>query len=259
MSVPLLANIRALVSGGTGGLGSAIAGALAAAGADVAVCGRDLARGSRIAAKIKQDTHRPAWPIHLDLLQSGSADRAVSEAIEQMGGLDVVVNCAGEPIDGRLESVPAEAWRRSFEVKVFGAFDLVRAALPHLKRSSAAVIVTLSGTRARQPSPTAIVAGAMNAALENGMRALAGDLARYGIRVLTVSPGPFATPRLDAIVQSQSRETGQGPQEIRESQQQGIPLKRFGEPQEIGDLITYLVSTKASFMTGSTVGIDGGV
>src|SRR6185437_1527646 len=104
--------------------------------------------------------------------QEGAAEQAASAATRLLGGVDVLVNCAGEPVDGRFEGVPADSWRRSFEVKVFGAFDMIRAVLPQLKQYSNATIVTLSGVRGRAPRPGGIIAGAMNAALENGMKAL---------------------------------------------------------------------------------------
>lgn len=249
---------RAIVSGGAGGLGSSIAVALAKAEMDVVICGRDKARLTAASADIAKRSGRQISTVAVDFMQAGAADRAGREAVQLLGGVDVLVNCAGAPTDGRFETISADAWRSSFEVKVFGAFDMVRAVLPQLKQSPNAAIVTLSGIRGRAPMPASIIAGAMNAALENGMKALALDLARYRIRVLTVSPGPFDTDRLKDILAGQSKERGLSIEEMRRREVAAVPLGRFGESTEIGNLVAWLVSEQATYMTGSVVTIDGG-
>ncbi len=250
---------RAIVNGGSGGLGSAIALQLAKAGMDVVICGRNETRLKHAASDISKRTGRTVSIVLADLTQAGASERTGNEAIGFLGGVDVLVNCAGAPVDGRFELVSADAWRRSFEVKVFGAFDMIRSVLPHLKQSSNAVIVTLSGIRGRAPLPGSIIAGAMNAALENGMKALALDLAQHRIRVLTVSPGPFDTERLRNIFASHGAERNSPAEEIKQREAAAVPLGRFGSPAEIGSLVAWLVSEQAAYMTGAVVTIDGGV
>lgn len=249
---------RAIVTGGSGGLGASIALELVRAKMDVVICGRDGARLRATASDIEKRTGHTISTVVLDLMQEGAAEQAASAATRLLGGVDVLVNCAGEPVDGRFENVPADAWRRSFEVKVFGAFDMIRAVLPQLKRSSNATIITLSGVRGRAPRPGGIIAGAMNAALENGMKALALDLAQHRIRVLTVSPGPFDTNRLRNIFFRQGAEHNSSPEEVSQREAAAIPLGRFGDPTEIGGLVAWLVSERAAYMTGTVVTIDGG-
>lgn len=250
---------RAIVNGGSGGLGSAIALELAKAGMDVVICGRNETRLKAAASDIAKRTGRTISTVVTDLMQAGASERAGREATELLGGVDVLVNCAGAPADGRLEAVSADAWRRSFEVKVFSAFDMIRSVLPQLKQSPNAVIVTLSGIRGRAPLPGSIIAGAMNAALENGMKALALDLARHRIRVLTVSPGPFDTERLRNIFAGHSAEHNSSVDEIKQREAAAVPLGRFGDPAEIGNLVAWLASEQAAYMTGVVVTIDGGV
>jgi 3-oxoacyl-[acyl-carrier protein] reductase len=249
---------RVLVSGASGGLGSAIAFELARTGAALALCSRSVERNAALAERIRAQTARDAAAIALDLSAPQSAERAVEAAVHALGGLDGLIHCAGDPADGRLENVPPQAWRESFEVKVFGAFDLARAALPHLKKSGRGVIIALTGSRARAPMPEGIVSGAMNAALENGMKALALDLAEHGIRVLTVSPGPFDTARLRNAFDRRGAASRSDPERLAAEAKQRVPLRRFGEPLEVARLVAFLASSDAGFITGTTIGIDGG-
>lgn len=253
-----MGDMAALVTGGTGGLGAAIARELATAGVAVAVAGRDRTRLQEQAEQLRKTADVPCAGLELDLLKDGDAARVVNEAVAQLGHLEILVNCAGAPADGRLSDLSLADWQRSFNVKVFGAFELARAALPHLARSGAGTIVTLSGMRAHTPAPGAIIPGAMNAALENGMTALALEVASQGIRVLTVSPGPFMTARLGTIFERVAADSGMTAADVQSRQAGKVPIGRFGDPAEIGRLVRFLVSDEAGYLTGSVVTIDGG-
>jgi 3-oxoacyl-[acyl-carrier protein] reductase len=250
---------RALITGGSGGLGGAIAEELAREGAEVAICGRDRGRLEQVAATVSAASGgRVVRVVTLDLAETGAAERTVAAAAAELGGIDILVNGAGAPADGRLEDLPGEAWRRSFEIKVFGAFDMARLALSHLRQSKAGVIVTLSGSLGREPTSGNIVSGAMNAALENGMKALASDLAAAGIRVVTVRPGPFETERIVTMMEHRSRREGISMAEARRLAQAAVPLARFGRPEELARLVAFVVSDDAAFLTGTVVALDGG-
>jgi 3-oxoacyl-[acyl-carrier protein] reductase len=249
---------RALITGGSGGLGGAIADEFARMGAAVAICGRDRGRLEQVAAAVSATSGGGAVrAVTLDLAEAGAAQRAVAVASAELGGIDILVNGAGAPADGRLEDLTGDAWRRSFEVKVFGAFDMARAALPHLRQSKAGVIVTLSGSLGREPVAGNIVSGAMNAALES-MKALASDLAPAGIRVVTVRPGPFETERIVAMMEDRSKREGISVAEARRLAQAAIPLARFGRPEELAGIVAFVVSEDAAFLTGTVVALDGG-
>lgn len=250
--------MRAMVVGATGGLGAAIVRRLAADGAAVAACGRNrerlqhLVTGAPVAGGGK-----PVLAVPLDLEQPDDIPHVVESAVTALGGLDVLVNCAAQVADGRFETVGRGDWERSFAVKFFGALDLIRAALPYLKRSGQGVVVTLSGMRARAPLPGSVIAGAINAAIENTMKALALDFAAHGIRVLALSPGPFDTPRLEAIFSAYARAEGGASGDVRRRESAKMPLARFGEPHELAELVAFLVSERARFITGTTIAIDG--
>ncbi len=130
--------------------------------------------------------------------------------------------------------------------------------MPYLKASLRASILALTGMRARAPLPAGIIAGAMNAASENGMKALALDLAEVGIRVLCISPGPFDTPRLNNIFQRYGTSSGSAPETLAAAERQRVPMRRFGSPEELARLVRFVVSGQVPYMSGTTLAIDGG-
>ena len=248
----------ALVTGGAGGLGSAITEMLARAGASVAICGRDAKRMQEAADRMTATTKSRIIPLVLNLREPEAAERAVRLAVEQLGGLDILINTAGAPVDGRFEEVPGPAWRSSFEVKFFGALDMIRAALPHLKESKNGVVVTLSGMLGYEPTPINVVSGSINAAIGNAMKALATDLARYGIRVLTLCPGPFYTDRIQTMLKREAAAEGLDIALTQRRAEGSVPLGRFGQPSELAELVGFFVSDHARFLTGTTITLDGG-
>lgn len=258
LDIASLAGRKALITGGSGGLGSAVALSLARARATVAICGRDAERVADVARQLSLESGGKIEPVRLDLLQPGDAARAVATAVGRIGGLDILINAAGAPADGGFESVSPEAWHRSYAIKFFGVVDTIRAALPHMKAAGRGAIITLSGLFGTEPMPGNIVSGSINAALENFMKALASDVARYGIRAITLCPGPFYTARIRTILEHRAREEGHPYEEVLRREESAVPLGRFGKPEELADMISVLVSDQASFMTGTVVTMDGG-
>ncbi len=253
-----LAGRKALITGGSGGLGSAIALAISRAGAPGASCGRDAGRGAELAKALSLESGGTIEPVPLDLSRPGEAAKAVEAAVGQIGGLDILVNAAGAPADGRFEAVSSEAWQRSYAIKFFGTVDTIRAALPHMKAAGRGVIITLSGLFGTEPAPGNIVSGSINAALENFMKALATDVARYGIRAVSVCPGPFYTTRIQTILEQRARDEGRPYEEVLRREEAVLPLGRFGKPVELAEMIAVLVSDQASFLTGTVITMDGG-
>lgn len=257
-SMASLAGRKALITGGSGGLGSAIALTLARAGAAVAICGRDAQRVADLAKGISLESGRKVEPVRLDLLQPGDAAQAVETAASRIGGLDILVNAAGAPSDGRFESIAPDAWQRSYAIKFFGTVDIIRAALPHMKAAGRGAIITLSGLFGTEPAPGNIVSGSINAALENFMKALASDVSRYGIRSITLCPGPFYTARIKTILEHRARDEGRPYEEVLRREEAALPLGRFGKPEELAEMVAVLVSDQSSFITGTVITMDGG-
>lgn len=245
----LLRGRRALVVGGGGGLGSAIARALAAQGCRVAVAGRKV---ETLAASVPE-----LCAVRLDLLDHASIDRAVAQAADALGGLDLLVNAAGSVAGGRFEETSLAQWHQSINIKLLGTLEVIRAALPHLKASRGTVL-TLSGLYGKEPSAGQIISGAINAALANSHKALASDVARDGVRVLNLCIGGFLTDRLMQIVSAHAKTAGRSVDEQLRHEEQQLPLGRFGRPEELADIVAMLASPQCAYLTGSTLTIDGG-
>ena len=259
MAKPALDGRRTLISGGTGGLGSAMAQEFAREGARVAICGRDIERTSARADALGNECHSHIEAIELDLHRPGAVAHAVHRAADLLGGLDIVVCAAGAPADGRLESITAGQWRDSFEVKFFGVVEVMTQSLPYLRNSQGGVMIALSGLLGREPDIGNIVAGSINAALENFMKCLSREVAGDGIRALTLSPGPFDTPRIRNILMQKGRDTKRSYEDLLSASVAEVPMRRHGTPEEFARLAAVLASDVGSFLTGTTITIDGGL
>lgn len=259
MSSTALAGRRAFITGGSGGLGSAIARAFARAGARVVITGRSLERTKEIARALAGESSAAIDAVELDLADAAAAERAVREAAGLLGGLDIVVCAAGAPADGRFEAIAPHRWRDSFNVKFFGTVDVMRESLPYLRKSGGGVLIALSGLLGREPEPGNIVSGAINAAIENFMKSLAREVADDKIRAVTLCPGPFDTPRIRDILVQKGRDTGKSYEDLLAASIRDVPLHRFGTPEEFAEFAIVVASDAGSFLTGTTITIDGGL
>ena len=244
----------ALVTGGSLGIGRAAALALAAEGCRVAVA----ARGRDALAEAAQAIGGGTLGVQADCTRPADVRRMVAEVVERFGGLDILVNSIGAAKSGAFLRQPEEEWRESLELKLFGVVRCCREAVPHMQRRKWGRIVNLIGHRGRQPETQAMAAGVANAGLINFTKALADEFVRDGILVNGVSPCPMQTRRLDYMVKAKAAMTGISEDEARREFLRDIPIGRFAEPHEIASLIVFLASERNSYISGTTIAIDGG-
>src|SRR5262245_51479472 len=249
----------ALVTGGSRGIGRAVARALCAEGARVMICARDADMLARAAKEIGGQTARPVETIAADLSELAAVSRVMSETVARLGRLDILVNNAGAIKGGDFLATPDEEWLRGWSLKLLGYIRLAREALPHMQRQGGGRIVNVVGAAARNPSPTYMVGGAANAALINFTKALADLGARSNVLVTAVSPGPVRTERWDNLQRQQAEAAGQDLQTYTKEQSRGLPLGRIALPEEVADLVCFLASARASFLTGIAITLDGGI
>ncbi|MEM9513981.1 MAG: SDR family oxidoreductase [Actinomycetota bacterium] len=248
-----LAGRRAIVTGSSSGIGRAIALALAAAGVRVVGAGRDRTKLDALQDEAPAGT---MTTLALDLAGRGAADELVAIATAQLGGLDILVNSAGESPYGTLDDVGADDWQRAIDVKLIATAALIRLSAPHLAEGGGRVL-NIVGTAGRRASPSYVL-GCVNAALLHLTRS-AGELyAARGITVNALNPGLTLTPRTERAMSALAAD-GRAPEEALERYvSSSIPLGRAATVDEVATFALFLLSDHASFATGSSFTLDGG-
>jgi NAD(P)-dependent dehydrogenase (short-subunit alcohol dehydrogenase family) len=235
---------RCLVTGSTGGIGLESARQLAAEGARVVTCGR------RAAPSVGEETH-----IVGDLSRAGEPERAVSEAVASLGGLDVLVNNVGAARIARFDEVPDEEWDEYWQLNVMSYVRSIRAALPHLREGGGA-IVNLSSSAGKRPSTSMPHYSVTKAAVLSLSRLIADLYAKDGVRSNAVTPGPTAT---EIWLGGGGLADQQGDRaEVLAKVGAGRPLGRLATPDEIASVVVFLCSERASYVTGAAWSADGG-
>lgn len=238
----------ALVVGAGSGMGEASAKTFAANGGAVAVADLNVGHAERVAGEIVRHGGE-AIALGLDVSKQPDIDAAIAATVERFGRLDVVINTAALVRAGMLEDVPIEEWRAGFQVNVDGALMLARSALPHLKKSAHAAIVNTASLAGVHGYSQGGAYGPSKAALTTLSRQMAHEWASYGVRVNVVLPGVIDTPMARSSV----------PQEILDQLATMLPMSRVGKPEEVADLIVYLASPAAGYITAQSIACDGGM
>ncbi len=261
-----LANKRALVLAGTSGLGRATASALALEGARVALCGRDAGKASAVAAEIaveasaaRETGAAQVVGFGADVRDARDIDRLVADAVDALGGLDILVSNAGGPPSGGFDALDDDAWDAAYSLTLMSVVRAVRAALPHLRQAGGGAILALASSSVKRPIPNLTLSNAFRPAVQALCKDLATDLASEGIRVNVLSPGRIATDRTNELDETRAAKQGVDVESIREASRRTIPLGRYGRVEEFGRVAAFLVSDAASYVTGQSLLVDGGL
>jgi 3-oxoacyl-[acyl-carrier protein] reductase len=246
----------AIVTGASRGIGRAIALRLAQEGARVVISARSEEALADVVGEIQKNGGIAA-SLTLDLRDSAAPGRLVDFAVSKFGRLGIVVNNAGATRRGEFVGLTDEDWADGFALKFFGAVRLTRSAWPHLKASRGSVIF-ISGAGGRTPGPEFAVGGSVNAALLSLTKSLADAGIQDGIQVNAINPGAVRTDRLKTRLATMVREQGIDPAaaELRFVKSTGVT--RIGEPEDIANLVAFVVSPHGSFLQGSLIDMDGG-
>ena len=246
-----LDGMRALVGGGAGGIGAGIAGVLMAEGVHVVLASRTAEKLEARAAELG------AGSGVADLSTPDGPATAVSSAVEQLGGLDLLVVNSGGPPAGTFESVGEEEWQQAIDGTLHSALRLIRAALPHLREGEEPAIVINLSSSVRQPLPGLTTSNVLRPGLAGLIKNLSFEIAP--IRINGVAPGRFSTDRVRQLDGKRAEATGQSIEEVRRQAEATIPLGRYGDTTEIGRVAVFLLSPAASYVTGAIVPVDGGL
>lgn len=248
----------ALVTGASRGIGLAVARGLAAEGARVALCARDGAALEKVAAEIRAASGVDALPIAADLSELKEVERVVRGVHERAGRIDILVNNAGAIRGGAFLAIPDEQWITDWNLKLLGYIRMARTVFPLMAAQGGGRIVNVVGAAARNPTGGYLVGGAANAALVNFTKGLADLGAASRILVTAVSPAATRTERWDQLMAQQAAASGRSPEEVQAEAERAYPLGRIARPEDVADLVCFLASARASFLTGICITVDGG-
>jgi NAD(P)-dependent dehydrogenase (short-subunit alcohol dehydrogenase family) len=238
---------RALITGGTRGIGAAVALDLARHGATVVINGRAEDDAARSTLAELQSLVAACRLVLADVARGDEADRCVDDAVERLGGLDILVHSAGGPSPGRIDDVSPEQWRATFDIHVHAAYHLCRRALPALRQNQQGAIVLISSAAGIRGCPGAIAYGTVKGAILQFTRMLARDVADDNIRVNCVAPGIIRTRFHDAMT----------PEQQAHNLKNRIPLHREGTIDDVAQAVRMLITNE--FITGETLVVDGGM
>jgi NAD(P)-dependent dehydrogenase (short-subunit alcohol dehydrogenase family) len=238
---------RALITGGTRGIGAAVALNLAAGGADIVINGRTDDDAANETMQSLAAMGRRHYLVMADMADGNEADRCVDEAIRLLGGLDILVHSAGGPSFGLIDDVTPEQWERTFAVHVHAAYRLCRRALPTMRNNGEGAIVLVSSAAGIRGCPNAVTYGTVKGAILQFTRMLARDVADDNIRVNCVAPGVIRTRFHDSM----------SPEQKAHNLKTRIPLHREGTVDDVAQAVRLLVMNE--FMTGETIVVDGGM
>ena len=243
----------AIITGGTQGIGKATAERLAAEGACVVIAARGRERLDQVAAEIRAAGGRVA-AVQADVSRTEDCARLVAEAVTAFGRLDILVNNAGTSATGEFEAVTDELWQADFELKLFAAIRLARLAIPHMKKQGAGRIVNITNIGAKQPRAKSMPTTVTRAAGLAFTKALSKELAPDNILVNTICIGLVRAGQHE----TKAAKSGVSVEQLYAERGKEIPLGRVGRAEEVANAIAFLASGAASYITGSSINLDGG-
>ena len=252
----------AVVAASSKGLGRAVAEQFAREGARVVMCSRDEAAIRRAAEGIRESTGAEVHWTVADVGTASGCDRLVRAAVDSYGTVDVLVSNAGGPPPGRFDDLDDAAWLKAVDVTLFSSVRLTRLVLPVMRQRGGGAIVYMTSTTVRQPTQylNLILSNSLRAAVQGMAKTLSSDLAHDGIRVNCVQPGRIYTERIEQLDSDTARRQNTTPDAIRAHYERNvIPMGRYGRPEEFAAAVVFLASARASYITGTSLQVDGGM
>jgi 3-oxoacyl-[acyl-carrier protein] reductase len=248
----------AIVTGASRGIGEGIAGVLAAEGADLFLIARSAGDLARVSKDISARTGRKVGTFVADLMDPRIPEAAVAAAVKEFGGIDILVNNAGATKRGNFfTELTEEDWASGFGLKFFAAVRMTRSAWPHLKARQGS-IVNIIGIGSRTASAPFTIGGSVNSALVNFTKSTGAIGRTDGVRVNAINPGHIQTSRLEKRIETAMRRTNANREDTIRAMIAELGINRFGQPEEIGNLVAFLCSPKADFIQSTVIDMDGG-
>jgi 3-oxoacyl-[acyl-carrier protein] reductase len=249
----------AIVAAASKGLGRAVAEELAREGAQVAICARTPATLAETAAEIGKSTGREVFHQPLDVTNSTAVASFVSSVEARFGRLDICVTNSGGPPSNSFENTKPEDWRSAVDQLLMSTVFFAREALPRMQTNKWGRLITITSSAVKQPVDGLLLSNSVRAAVTGLARTLANEYAAEGITVNNVCPGYTRTARLNGLASTISARTGTRPEGVFANWEREIPARRLGTPQEFAAVVAFLASERASYITGTSIAVDGGL
>jgi 3-oxoacyl-[acyl-carrier protein] reductase len=249
----------AWVLGGSSGLGRASAQSLAQDGALLAISSRDASALDEAATAIESETGSRCIAVPVDVTDPQAMAAGHEKVSAELGPVDILVANAGGPPAGSFEDTADETMQRAFNLTTASAWRLAQLVLPAMKERGSGVIVFLTSISTKEIVGGLLLSNMMRAAVVGMAKTMSKELGAHGVRVLCVAPGRVATKRLEELDAGRAARTGETVEEVGRSWAEQIPLGRYGRPEEFGDVVAFAASERASYLTGTTIMVDGGL
>jgi 3-oxoacyl-[acyl-carrier protein] reductase len=254
-----LNGLRALVTGASRGLGFSTALGLAKEGAKVAINGRSVDSLNQAQARLLSETGQHVTILPADVTDPIAPARLVQSFVEAFGGLDLLVTNSGGPPAGPFESFDDVVWQRAVELSLMSHVRLIRAALPHLRKSKAASVLTITSYSVKQPIPNLVLSNSIRSATTGLTKSLALELGKDGIRFNSILPAWTETERVQDLMSARAKANGTTVEEELRKQTLDSPLGRMAQPEEFANAAIFLLSPAAAYITGVMLTVDGGM
>jgi len=248
----------ALVAASSKGIGKAVAHALSREGAKVAMCARDQETLSAAVKEITADTGAPVWGHACNVSDPDQAAEWVDKAMEHFGGAHILVNNAGGPPPGQFLDFGRQDWENAFRLNLLSTITLSKAVLPRMQAQKWGRIINITSVSVKQPIDGLILSNTVRTGVIGLAKSLSREFGSYGVLVNNVCPGYTLTERIKQLASSLAQKEGVSEQEIIGRWEADIPCKRLGRPEELADLVCFLASERAGYITGVTIQVDGG-
>ncbi len=240
-------------------MGRAAAELFAREGAQVAMCARTQKPLQEAADQIRAETGAEIYAEPLDVTDGAAVQRFVEQVSKRFGRLDVCITNAGGPPAKNFLSVSTEEWRKAVDLNFLSVVHLAKAVIPYMQRHRWGRIITITSISVKQPIDDLIMSNAVRAAVVGLVKSLSNEFGKDGILVNNVAPGYTATERLQELAGTRALAAGVSSEEIYQRWAAEIPVKRLADPKEVADVIVWLASERASYVTGQTLLVDGGI
>ncbi|MBD2206429.1 SDR family oxidoreductase [Calothrix sp. FACHB-1219] len=252
-----LNNKIVLVTAASKGLGKATAKQFAREGAKVAICARSELI-DKTAAEIAEETGKQVLALRVDVTQPAEIERVIHATVEKFGGLDILVTNAGGPPAGTFDDIDITQWEAAINLNLLSAVNLIKTALPYLRQSSAAAILTVTSTSTKQPVQNLILSNSIRLAVIGLTKTLSQELGNDKIRVNSILPGWTYTERVEELINARIAKNSTTKEAEIAAINANIPLSRMGKPEEFANVAVFLCSPAASYLNGVMLQVDGG-